>query len=241
MYYRFSLLDESFNIYLNDEKISLDDLDDLAKNTQFLWKINSLDDPYVNEKLTNLEMPLKTISMDKKINGFIASVKKPRYLKIKDSKEKVGVDLFVNGRLRERDIIRLIPTERIVYSYLYGQIHFDDLDDEIDRFTSSREGIIANDAKFATFLVNLRKKISKIQDDWDVWRVKIGEEGDPENPRLTKKERSSKSLFSAVSEDFKLSPSDPEDPIKKKVRKTHRLNNPPTQRITLPFPLIRVR
>src|SRR3989344_4204628 len=35
LYFRFSLLDPSFNIYLNDEKITLDDLSDLAQNTQF--------------------------------------------------------------------------------------------------------------------------------------------------------------------------------------------------------------
>ena len=35
------------------------------------------------------------------IKGFIASVEKPRYLKIITTDERVGVDLFVNGRLRK--------------------------------------------------------------------------------------------------------------------------------------------
>ncbi|MCE7743838.1 MAG: DNA mismatch repair protein [Candidatus Heimdallarchaeota archaeon] len=217
LYFRFSLLDESFNIYLNDDKISLDDLDSLAKNTQFLWKINSLDDPYINEKLTNLKKPAKNISMEEEVKGFIASVKLPSHLKLTDTNEKVGVDLFVNGRLRERDILRRIPTDRIVISYLYGQIHLDGLDNEEDRFTSSREGIVADDAKYDTFLKNLRVKLTIIQNNWDKWRLEIGEEGDPENPRVTKKERSSRSLFSAVSEDYKLLTAVPEDPNKKRV------------------------
>ena len=61
---------------------------------------------------------------------FIASVEKPSMLKIRESEEKVSSDLYVNGRLREKDILKHIPTTRIVESYLYGQIHYNALDDE---------------------------------------------------------------------------------------------------------------
>ena len=86
------------------------------------------------------------------IKGFIASVIKPSHLKIRGTDEKVTVDLFVNGRLRERDILKHIPTDRLAESYLYGQIWFNDLDDGKDRFTSSREGIVADDEKYKEFL-----------------------------------------------------------------------------------------
>jgi hypothetical protein len=33
--------------------------------------------------------------------------------------ERVNIDLFVNGRLRERNILRHIPMSRIVENYLY--------------------------------------------------------------------------------------------------------------------------
>ncbi len=46
------------------------------------------------------------------VAGFIASVEKPRDLKIMTTDERVGIDLFVNGRLRERDILKHIPTAR---------------------------------------------------------------------------------------------------------------------------------
>ena len=79
------------------------------------------------------------------VKGFIASVEKPRDLKIKGIDERVGVDLFVNGRLRESNILKHIPTSRIAENYLYGQIHFDELDDKNeDRFTSNREGVVAD-------------------------------------------------------------------------------------------------
>lgn len=206
LYFRFSLIDESFRIYVDDRLITLDDLDGLARNTQFLWNINELDDPYVKEKLVPPTLEEQaSISTRAPIRGFIASVRKPRNLKIFTTEEKVGIDLFVNGRLRERDLLRHIPTARIYESYLYGQIHFDELDDEVDRFTSNREGIVADDPKFRELLSVLQKEvIPKIADQWDEWRIKHREEGDSENPRLSPRERKSRDLFNVVSEDYAL-------------------------------------
>jgi len=121
------------------------------------------------------------------------------------TEERVGIDLFVNGRLRERDILKHIPTARLVESYLYGQIHFNGLDDATDRFTSSREGIVADDPKYKHFLEVFKKMISKVVEDWDKWRIKHREEGDSDNERLSKKERASLGLYGAVSDDYGLS------------------------------------
>jgi hypothetical protein len=149
LYFQFALFDQPFNIFIDEEKITHDCLDDLASKTQFLWKINDLSDPYIKnlqEKFTIKEE--KQLNVKGNIKGFIASVELPRYLKIITTDEKVGVDLFVNGRLRERDILKHIPTARVVESYLYGQVHFNDLDDDEDRFTTSRESIVADDPKY---------------------------------------------------------------------------------------------
>ena len=117
--------------------------------------------------------------------------------------ERVSVDLFVNGRLREKNILKHIPTSRIVEDYIYGQIHYDDLDDEADRFTSDREGVVADDAKYQLFLKNLLDDvIRKVTDDWDKWRIKHREDGDLENKRFTPKERKSVELYNVVSEEY---------------------------------------
>jgi hypothetical protein len=209
LYFRFSLVDASFSIHLGGKKVTLDDLDDLAKNTQFLWTINDIEDPYLDEKLMRLREPkfreqVRNLGMNGGAKGFIASVKKPRHLKINSTDERVGVDLFVNGRLRERDILKHIPTDRLAVSYLYGQIHFNGLDDEKDRFTSSREGIIAEDPKYRSFLDSLKAILFAIIEDWDEWRIKNREEGDSENERITKKERASRSLYSAISKEYAI-------------------------------------
>jgi len=206
LYFRFSLIDDSFNIFIDDEKITHKNLTDLAEKTEFLWKIGEYKDPYLKalEASSSEERnETKELSM-KGVTGFIASVEKPMDLKITTTEERVGVDLFVNGRLRERDILKHIPTARIAESYLYGQIHYDALDDKVDRFTSSREGIIADDPKYGKFLEEFRKKILEVVDDWDAWRIRHRKEGDPENPKIPRKQRKSIDLYNAVSGDYEL-------------------------------------
>ena len=209
LYFRFSLLDPTFKIFLNGKKITHKHLKELVEKTEFLWTIGKPDDPYV-ESLTSFfakkpeEHETKQLQISD-VKGFIASVEKPRDLKVMDTEERIGVDLFVNGRLRERDILKRIPTARLAESYLYGQVHYDELDDATDRFTSSREGIVADDPKYTKFLERFRNAILKIVEDWDKWRIKHREEGDSDNQRLSKKQRASLGLFSAVSKEYDLS------------------------------------
>jgi len=206
LFFRFSLFDNSFKIILNDEPITLNELNDLSLSTQFVWQINSIDDLFLQEKISATRKHIKQykkLESKLSINGFIASIDKPSNLKIKGADEKISVDLFVNGRLREKDILKHIPSTRIVESYLYGQIHFNDLDDDIDRFTSSREGVISDDPIFQSLLKELKDNIIKvIIEDWDIWRVKSNQVGDSENTRITKKERKSRELYDTVVDEY---------------------------------------
>lgn len=202
LYFRFSLIDDQFNIYVNDELINEDMLKDLADDTQFLWEINDIVDPFL-EKLT-LESEAKKLTSSMKIKGYVASVKKPSGVKIRGTKEKVTIDLFVNGRLRERDILRHIPIARIVASYVYGQIHYDDLDkgDTKDIFTSSREGIISDEPDFKEFIDEFEKLFKRIIDDWDVLRRNQGDDGDPDNVSITPRARKAQELFNTTLKDM---------------------------------------
>ncbi len=202
LYFRFSLLDDKFNIFLNGEKISNIHLKDLGNNTQFLWTVNGYDDDFIKNQLTKVKQK-RDIVIDGSIRGFIASVNRPASLKVISTDERVNIDLFANGRLRERDILKYMQSARIVENYLYGQIHYNDLDDDKDRFASSREGIVAEDPKFLSLLEVLKDKVFNIIiNDWDTWRLKLREEGDPENTRISQKERKSLALFNLVSEEY---------------------------------------
>ncbi|MFA4942857.1 MAG: ATP-binding protein [Patescibacteria group bacterium] len=213
LYFRFSLLDSNFKIWINDELITHECLEELADKTEFLWEINNSPDPYIDyikSKFTAERNEIKKIELGGGFNGFIASVEKPRNLKIISTDEHVSVDLFVNGRLRERDILKHIPTARIAESYLYGQIHFNELDDGTDRFTSSRESMVADDPKYKEMLETLRKEIVSVAiEDWDTWRRKHRKDGDSENTNVPKKERKSEELYNAISDEYVLAVGSP--------------------------------
>jgi hypothetical protein len=205
MSFKFSLLDEAFNIHINGDQVTIGDLKDLMDATEFLWLINGYDDEYI-QGLANLKAEAKAITAALDVKGFIGTVIKPRDLKITGTDERATIDLFVNGRLREKNIIRHIPTQRIVESYIYGQIHFDAMDQGgSDPFTSSREGIVDDDENFKALLVFLKGEVlPKILDEWDALRLDRGEEGDDENERKSRRERKARDLYSAVSDEFKF-------------------------------------
>lgn len=207
LFFRFSLIDNSFKITLNDDPITLNELNDLSQSTQFVWQINTIDDPYLKDKISPTHEHVKKFeelnsSLDG-LKGFIASVVEPKDLKIKNTQEKVTLDLYVNGRLREKDLLKHIPSARLVESYIYGQIHLDRLDGDKDRFTSSREGVISDDPLFQSLLLELKEIMKTITDDWDKWRVELRQDGDSENTtRMTKKERKSKELVNMITDEF---------------------------------------
>ena len=198
LYFRFSLYDNTFCIYVNGEKIDETFLKEFAEETQFLWKINGFTDP--TYRLMENAQVVTNIPSSMSIKGFIASVKKPSNLKVRGTQEKVSIDLFVNGRLREKDVLRHIPTARIVENYVYGQIHFDLLDngDAKDIFTSNRESVVADDPQFIEFLTELDRIFKIIIEEWDDYRRRHGDDGDPDNPKVTRKARKAQELFNTT-------------------------------------------
>lgn len=206
--FRFSLYDNDFKIYLNGEEITFSHLKRLADNTEFLWKIN-VDDSYQNPYFDLLWNVKKSdnITIDSiKVSWFIASVKKPSDLKILWTGEKTTIDLFVNWRIRDKDILKHIPTARIVENYLYWQLSFDALDDwtNEDVFTSNREWIINNDSQYQSLLNTVKSQIiTKIISDRDERRIENREDWDSENEtKITKKERKSKELFNQIAKEY---------------------------------------
>jgi hypothetical protein len=195
-YFRFSLIDKNFNIYVNDVKVTVEDLKDLKEKTQFVWTINNHSESYIKQK-KNFKFTSNINVSNKNIKGYLATTEKTKDLNIMNLSESVGVDLFVNGRLREKNIIRHIPklTERIVASYLYGQIHIDTMDDgnDEDRFTSSREGVISGDELFENLIKVFDEEVRPILlKEWDQQRRKEEQDGDIENYSTTSEKRNIK-------------------------------------------------
>lgn len=210
MYFRFSTIDPKFHIFVNNKEVSVDDLKTLISHTEFLWTINEVSaDPLLDEirkqiKLPEVKKQLKIGGKADLINGFICSVELPSHINIPTTGEKVSVDLFVNGRMREKDIMRHISTNRIAERYLYGQINYNSLDSKEDPFTSSRESVKEDNQEFKNFLTEFKAQIiNSIIDQWDEMRDERGKDGDSENPRIPKKQRKAKELFNATATEYK--------------------------------------
>lgn len=200
LHFRFSLVDTNFNIYLDGELVTLESLKSIAEKTEFVWNINNwTDDEYLEKYCDKVHKTIPT-TMSENITGFIASVEFPKDRNIHSTGEKVGVDLFVNGRVRETDVLKHIPSAQLPENYLYGQIHFDALDkDGKDRFISSREGVLADDPLYKDFLSELKKTILSIMDQWDDLRDERGKDGDLEKASKIKK---AKSLYREVKKEY---------------------------------------
>ncbi len=214
MSFRFTVIDENFSIFVNDQEVTVDDLSKLSSATEFLWIVNEYSDDYT-DKLSSLKAEPLQITTALSVSGFLATVEKPSNLKVAGTDARATVDLFVNGRLREKNILRHIPTQRILESYIYGQIHFDAMDQgTVDPFTSSREGVLQEDANMKLLLEFLRQEaITQILDKWDELRLGRGKEGDEENPRKTKKERKARDLYSAAKEEYEAEADSPRKDI----------------------------
>ncbi len=209
LYFRFSLVDESFRIYLNNQEITHRDLKELSDNTQFLWELNSNNDPYIHELQSRTLEQVQLLQIPN-VSGFIATVSKPSHLKIFGTGgEKVGVDLFVNGRLRESNVLKHIPSAQLPENYVYGQVHYNALDDgtSSDRFTSSREGVLADDELFKELLRLLNGVLTDkdgIYDQWDAWRLKNKQDGNDDNTaRKSRRDRASAKLLNETIEELK--------------------------------------
>ena len=203
LYFRFSVIDPKFTIHVDGTAVSINDLQKLSAASEFLWTINDYNDDYI-DALLKVGVTRTRFKSDLRIKGFVATVEKPSNLKIPGTETRATIDLFVNGRLRETNIIRNISTQRIVESYAYGQIHFDMMDqDSSDPFTSSREGVVESDPNFRNLTKYLKDDfIHKLIRDWDRLRLERGKDGDDENPQVSKKTRKAKSLYAAVREEY---------------------------------------
>lgn len=201
--FKFAVIDKTFNIHVNGDPVGESDLKDLSDSTEFMWIVNGYKDNFL-ETLKKLKSDPVVCTTELNVKGFVATVELPRHLKITGTEERATIDLFVNGRLREKNIIRHIPTQRLVENYVYGQIHFDVMDREgVDPFTSSREGVVEDDSKFQELIGYLKETLlPKIIDEWDKLRLDRGQEGDDENPRKTKKQRKARDLYNLSAEDY---------------------------------------
>ena len=195
--------DDKFEVFVDGEKIGMHDLKDLFANTQFIWFFGENSKRDFMSEMRDIWGASSNISecfeqhrvMDKcsfshegkniVVRGYIASVHKPRDLRVPGSDNfKASVALFAGGRLRESELVSKASVAQIPENYLFGQIHVDDMDSgDIDRFTSARDSVKEDDILYSEFLQFLQGVQREIIDDWNNWRRKRGDEADPESAK----------------------------------------------------------
>ena len=190
--FSFSFSNETFDIYVNSKKVTINDLETLIINTQFLWVIGLKNNrpllsgryPRIIESANILDVySFNDEEQEYTIEGYVATVLKPSDIKIHGTGGdfRAGLHLFVNGRLRQENIFNDIPAQRIVENYVYGEIHVDGFDDGDDIFTSNREGVIKDSHLYTAFLKELKKIQSRVINDWDGLRIKENKKNSDKN------------------------------------------------------------
>lgn len=203
--FKFNIIDPNFNIYFNNAKITVESLKALINNTQIMWIINGYKDDFVDNIKKCKSVQIKSINIDnKEIKGYVATVFKPSQLTIQNYDERIGLDLFVNGRIREKDFMKKYSQARLVESYMYGSIHYDVLDKEggEDNFTTAREGIKSS-IEYDE-LINTIKEIftQNIFKEWDRIRKQNGDPGDSESDKTVdeKVKRATSEIIKKITE-----------------------------------------
>jgi hypothetical protein len=204
LHFQFSIIDHDFEIIFNGIPIGVEDLQELTSETQFVWKTEGCPSSPLLDEIETVVVKRAVFTIMEGVTGFIASVNKPRYLNIRGLNERASIDLFVNGRLRERNLLNKAPSAQAPSEYVYGQLYFDSLDDgEGDPFTSSREGIKADTEEYREFIKKLQVALRKIYSEWDEYRIELRQPGDSENPSHSPRNRAAKDLASAIVGEYK--------------------------------------
>ena len=190
---------DKFEILIDNDPIGIKDLKTLYKKIQFLWFFNEESKKEFMKLIKKEEMKINIAEEkifkqefvfekeQKEVRGYIASVLKPRDLLVVGSQKdyKANVALFAGGRMREAELIAKITRSQIPENYLFGQIHIDAMDSEdVDRFTSGRDSVIEDDPLYSDFLEYMRGILGEIIIDWDKWRIRSGDSGDPDNTSI---------------------------------------------------------
>ena len=197
--------DDKFEIFVNGKKINLQDFGGIYDNAQYAWfldeqserdffadlKDNGIHNVKFEKSHTFTSQTKKNMPGLANARGYIISVKKPSHLFIdgKSKDIKASVSLFANGRLRESDLIAKISRSQLHENYLLGQIHYDLMDQNKDRFTSARDGVIEDDELYNEFMGSLRKVLTIVTNEWNKWRKETGDVIDKEKGRKSYAEK----------------------------------------------------
>ena len=168
---RFSIIgdEDSFNVYVNNEKIDHKDRDDF-RNLQFVWTFNSGSDYRFPTDVKDFKFNKSEIVHEGhtyNFDGWVGTALKPKDLNTEDMGNLNGISIISRGRVFQENILDKISENRIMKSYVTGVIQADFLDADAsdDLATSDRQRVREDDPRYIAltkFIKSLLNNFRKI-------------------------------------------------------------------------------
>lgn len=180
---------DSFNVSIDGNPIGAVDRDDLKK-VEFLWefgeaRIRKADCPCL---LHSAVIPADVSKRPAwKVRGWIAASARPVDLRNEESGSMNGIVVIARGRLIQENVLDKLNFNRILNSYVTGQVEADflDTDDQDDIATSDRQRLVEDDKRYVALLAFLRQSLVSVSDSWSALRNEArGRDVQTENPAI---------------------------------------------------------
>ena len=180
---------DSFNVSIDGNPIGAKDRDDLKK-VEFLWefgeaRIKKSDCPCL---LHSAVIPGDVSKKPAwKVRGWIAASARPVDLRNEESGSMNGIVVLARGRLIQENVLDKLNFNRILNSYVTGQVEADflDADGQDDIATSDRQRLVEDDKRYVALLAFLRQSLLNVSDAWSARRNEArGKEVQTENPAI---------------------------------------------------------
>jgi len=177
---RFSIINDkyNFNVFINDNKITIEDRDFFNK-IKDIWVYRDEEDVDYKNFCNNIKFhSYRNTLIDGtpyKVKGWIGAVEESGNLKSEDENLN-KISIIVRGKVAQEDILDEFSEGGLYTKYLIGEIHADFLDDdhEDDITTSSRQKIIEDDERYISLKNFIRNELKNIAKDWNEQRDKTG-------------------------------------------------------------------
>ncbi|MGA3135672.1 MAG: ATP-binding protein [Terracidiphilus sp.] len=181
---------DKFVVEINGKAVGPEDREDL-KALEFLWefgqkRLSASDCPGVSKRF---ELPdvVDPKHPEWKVRGWLGAAEGPKKLKHDEAGSLNGIVVLARGRLIQENILDKLGFNRILVSYLTGQVEADflDLKGAEDIATSDRQRLIEDDERYLALTEFLRRTLVSIQDSWtDLRNEARGKQAIAEIPAL---------------------------------------------------------
>lgn len=175
---RFSIIgdEDSFNVYVNDEKIDHKDRDDF-RNLQFAWTFENGDDYQFPKDVKGFKFNKSNIDYEGNLynfDGWVGTALKPKDLNTEDMGNLNGISIISRGRVFQENILDKISENRIMKSYVTGVIQADFLDADAsdDLATSDRQRVREDDPRYIALTKFIKSLLNNMYDTWSKERKK---------------------------------------------------------------------